>query len=141
MKSLSCVSTLCHPINCRLPGSSVLGFSRQEQWSGLPFPSPGHHPNPGIEPRSPTLQANSLPSEPPFLLNYFLVLTLGKIVMQLCLWSLLSASIFCKILFHFLFPYCSAHAIFLSKFPAKKSMRNQHSLKCILFLRAYIFFP
>ena len=40
-------------------------FSRQEDWSGLPFPLPGDLPNPGIEPRSPTLQADSLPSEPP----------------------------------------------------------------------------
>ena len=39
-------------------------FSRQEYWSGLLFPSPGDLPNPGIEPRSPTLQAESLPSEP-----------------------------------------------------------------------------
>ena len=42
-----------------------LGFSRQEYWSGLPFPSPGDLPNAGIEPRSPTLQADALPSEPP----------------------------------------------------------------------------
>ena len=41
------------------------GFSRQEHWSGEPFPSPGDLPNPGIEPRSPTLQADSLPFEPP----------------------------------------------------------------------------
>ena len=41
-----------------------MGFSRQEYWSGLPFPSPGNLPNPGIEPRSPTLQADSLLSEP-----------------------------------------------------------------------------
>ena len=41
------------------------GFSRQEYWSRLPCPSPGDLPNPGIEPRSPTLQADSLPSEPP----------------------------------------------------------------------------
>ena len=40
-------------------------FSRQEYWSGLPFPSPGDLPNPGIEPRSPTLQADTLTSEPP----------------------------------------------------------------------------
>ena len=40
-------------------------FSRQKYWSGLPFPSPGDLPNPGIEPRSPTLQANALPSELP----------------------------------------------------------------------------
>ena len=42
-----------------------VGFSRQAYWSGLPFPSPGDLPNPGIEPRSPTLQAHALPSEPP----------------------------------------------------------------------------
>ena len=42
-----------------------MGSSRQEYWSGLPFPSPGDLPNPGIEPRSPTLQADALPSEPP----------------------------------------------------------------------------
>ena len=40
-------------------------FSRQEYWKGLPFPTPGDLPNPGIEPRSPALQADSLPSEPP----------------------------------------------------------------------------
>ena len=40
-------------------------FSRQEYWSGLPFPSPEDLPNPGIEPRSPALQADTLPSEPP----------------------------------------------------------------------------
>ena len=40
-------------------------FSRQEYWSGLPFPSPGDHPDPGIEPGSPTLRADTLPSEPP----------------------------------------------------------------------------
>ena len=40
-------------------------FSRPEYWSGLPFSSPGDLPNPGIEPRSPTLQVDSLPAEPP----------------------------------------------------------------------------
>ena len=40
-------------------------FSRQEYWSGLPFPSSGDLSNPGIEPGSPTLQADALPSEPP----------------------------------------------------------------------------
>ena len=42
-----------------------MGFSRQEYWSGLPLPFPGDLPNPGIKPRSPVLQADSLPSEPP----------------------------------------------------------------------------
>ena len=40
-----------------------MGFSRQEYWSGLPFPSPGDLPNPGNEPASPALQADSLPTE------------------------------------------------------------------------------
>ena len=42
-----------------------MGSSRQGYWSGLPFPSPGHLPDPGIEPGSPALQADSLPSETP----------------------------------------------------------------------------
>ena len=42
-----------------------MGFSRQEYWSGLPFPSPGDLPNPGIKPGSPALQADALSSEPP----------------------------------------------------------------------------
>ena len=42
-----------------------MGFSRQEYWSGLPFPSPGDLPDPGIEPRSPALQADASQSEPP----------------------------------------------------------------------------
>ena len=45
--------TLCDPMDCSLPGS--MGFSRQEYWSGLPFPPPGDFPDPGIEPWSPTL--------------------------------------------------------------------------------------
>ena len=42
-----------------------IGFSRQEYWSGLPFPSPEYLPDPGIEPGSPALQADTLTSEPP----------------------------------------------------------------------------
>ena len=56
--------TLCDPMDCSLPGSSVHGLFRQEYWSGLPFPSPGDLPNPGIEPGSPVLQTDALPSEP-----------------------------------------------------------------------------
>ena len=48
-----------------LVGYSPLGFSRQEYWSGLPCPPPGDLLNPGIKPMSPTLQADSSPSEPP----------------------------------------------------------------------------
>ena len=47
-----------------------VGFSRQEYWSGLPFPSPGNLPDPGIEPGSLTLQADALTSEPPGKPNY-----------------------------------------------------------------------
>ena len=43
-----------------------MGFSRQEYWSGLPFPSPGDLPNPGTEPGSPAFQADTLISEPPW---------------------------------------------------------------------------
>ena len=45
-------------------GSSVMGFSRQEYWSRLLFPSPGDLPKPDTEPRSSALQADSLPPEP-----------------------------------------------------------------------------
>ena len=58
--------TLCDPVDCSLPGFCVhVGFFRQEYWTGLPCPSSGDLPNPGIKPRSPALQADSLPSEPP----------------------------------------------------------------------------
>ena len=50
-------------IACQAPLS--MGFSRQEYWSGLPFPPPGDLLTPGTEPRSPALQADSLPSESP----------------------------------------------------------------------------
>ena len=42
-----------------------MGFSRQEYWNGLPFPSPGYLPHPGTEAESPASQADALPSEPP----------------------------------------------------------------------------
>ena len=48
-----------------------MGFSRQEYWSGLSFPSPGDLPDPGIKPRSPTLQADALPSKLPELYMQF----------------------------------------------------------------------
>ena len=47
--------TLCDPMDCSLPGSSVHGIFQQQYWSALPFPSPGDLPEPGIEPGSPTL--------------------------------------------------------------------------------------
>ena len=60
----SCVQLFVTPwtVDHQVPLS--MEFSRQAHWTGLPFPSPGDLPNPGTEPRSPTLQADSLPSEP-----------------------------------------------------------------------------
>ena len=55
--------TLCSPVNHSPQAPLFMGFSRQECWSGLLFPSPGDLPNPGLEPGSPTLQADSLLSE------------------------------------------------------------------------------
>ena len=56
---------LCDPMDSSLhQAPPSMGFSRQEYWSGLPFPSPGNLPNPGIKPSSPTLQVDSLPAEP-----------------------------------------------------------------------------
>ena len=52
--------TLFDPLDCSPPSSLSLGFSRQAYWSGLPFPSPGDLPDPGIKLRSPALQADSL---------------------------------------------------------------------------------
>ena len=57
--------TFCDLMDCSPPDSSVHRIPQQEYWSGLPFPSPGDLPDPEIEPESPTLQADSLPSEPP----------------------------------------------------------------------------
>ena len=57
--------TLCDPIDLGHQAPLSMEFSRQEYWRGLPFPSPGDLPNPGIKPRSPAFQVDSLPSEPP----------------------------------------------------------------------------
>ena len=65
VKLLSRVRLFATPWTIAYQASLSMGFSRQEYRSGLPFPSPGDLPNPGIEPRSPTLQADALPSEPP----------------------------------------------------------------------------
>ena len=60
-KSLQSCLFLCDPMDCSLPGSSVMEFSRQEYWSGVPCTLPGGLPDPGIEPVSLALQAGSLP--------------------------------------------------------------------------------
>ena len=63
VKLLSRVQPFVTPWTVAHQAPLSMGFSRQEYWSGLPFPSPGDLPNPGIEPRSPALQADALPSE------------------------------------------------------------------------------
>ena len=69
----SCL-TLATPRTVACQALLSMGFSRQEYWSGLPFPSPGDLPDPGIESGSPALQADSLPTElrgqPWYIINY-----------------------------------------------------------------------
>ena len=65
LKLLSHVRLFATPWTVAYQAHLSMGFSRQECWSGLPFPSPGDLPDPGNEPRSPALQADALPSEPP----------------------------------------------------------------------------
>ena len=65
MKLLSRVHIFVTPWTVAYQAPPSMEFSRQEYWSGLPFPSPGDLPDPGIEPGSPALQADALPSEPP----------------------------------------------------------------------------
>ena len=65
VKLLSRVHLFATPWTVAYQAPLSMGFSRQEYWSGLPFPSPGDLPNPGIKPRAPALQRDALPSEPP----------------------------------------------------------------------------
>ena len=65
VKSLSRVRLLVTPWTAAHQVPLFMEIPRQKYWSGLPFPSPGNVPNPGIKPRSPELQADSLPPEPP----------------------------------------------------------------------------
>ena len=76
--------TLCDPMDCSPPGSSVHGILQARILEWLPFPSRGDLPNPGIKPGSPALQTNSLPSEPP-----------GK---PLCCGSLIKNCFICRFL-------------------------------------------
>ena len=64
VKLLSCARLLATPWTAAYQAPLSMGFSRQEYRSGLPFPPPGNLPDPGIEPESPALQADSLLSEP-----------------------------------------------------------------------------
>ena len=76
--TVCCVWLLSHVRLLATPRSGAhqaplsIGFSREEYWSGLPFSPPADLPNPGTEPRSPTLQAGSLPPEPPGKSNFII---------------------------------------------------------------------
>ena len=65
VKSLSRVRLFATPWTVAYQAPLSMGFSKQECWSGLPFPSPGDLPDPGIEPGSSALLADAFPSEPP----------------------------------------------------------------------------
>ena len=71
VKSFSRVRLFATPWTVAHQAPPSMGFSMQEYWSGLPFPSPGGLPDPGIEPGSPASQADALPSEPPGKLGLF----------------------------------------------------------------------
>ena len=72
VKSLSRVRLFVTPWTVACQAPPPMRFSRQDYWSGLPFPSQGDLPNPGIELGSPMLQADSLPSEPPGVLFMYI---------------------------------------------------------------------
>ena len=82
MQSLSHVRLFATPWTIAHQAPLFMGFSRQEYWSGLPFPSPGDLLNPGIKPGSPTLQADFLPSVSPGKprkdISYFQIRSLEK---------------------------------------------------------------
>ena len=65
VKAFSCVQLFVTPWTVAYQAPPSMVFSSQEYWSGLPFPSLGDLPDPGIEPGLPVLQADTLPSEPP----------------------------------------------------------------------------
>ena len=82
MKLLSRVRLFATPWTVAYQAPPSMGFSRQEYWSGLPFPSPGDLLDPGIEPRSPAFQADALTSElpgKPLLLSSHSIITSGQL--------------------------------------------------------------
>ena len=84
-----------------------MGLSRQEYWSGLPFPSPGDLPNPGIEPRSPALQTDALTSEPPgkLFFNYLHGCLIWTPIQMSDLWGLSSSFLIFSFLFFISLPF------------------------------------
>ena len=94
VKSLSRVRLFVAPWTVARQAPPPMGFSRQEYWSGLPFPSPGDLPNSGIEPGSRALQADALSSEPCKAANYIILCKLVSIVFKAAIGGLLpSASV------------------------------------------------
>ena len=65
--------TLCYSMDCTHQAPLLMGFCRQEHWSGLPFPSLGDLPNPGIKPRSPALAGGFFCAEPAGKPLYFII--------------------------------------------------------------------
>ena len=99
-QSLSCVQLFEIPWAVARQAPLCMGFSRQEYWSGLPYPSPGNLPNPRIKTRSPALQAGSLPFELPgkpifnlILMNLCIFGCTGCVLLHAGKWRLLSVAV------------------------------------------------
>ena len=97
MKFLSCVRLFAISWTVGYQALLSVEFSRQEYWNGLPFPSPRDLPDPGVKPRCPTLQADTLLSEPPG--KPLLYCTLWQVSIKICN-DLFSLAIY-QILIHF----------------------------------------
>ena len=99
LKVLVPQSCLTHwnPIDTACQAALSMGFSRQEYWSELPFLSPGDLPSPGIEPRFPALQADSLQSEPPgsptWTYTFHQIWKILAIILQISILSYVSTSL------------------------------------------------
>ena len=91
VKSLSHGQLFVTPWTVAYEAPQSMEFSRQEYWSGLPFPSPGDLPNPGIKPRSPALQADALLSEPPSFLHSLYIWII--VFYHMCLLQIFSPSL------------------------------------------------
>ena len=83
---------LCDPMDCSLRGSSVRQILQAKFWNEKPFPYPGDLPNPGVKPRSPSLQVDSLPSDPPGT-KYFFKLKWHWDILNFLFWELMCSFI------------------------------------------------
>ena len=95
VKLLSRVRLFATPWSVAYQASPSMGFSRQEYWSRLPFPSPEDLPNLGIEPRSPALEADALTSEPPGKLRRMVLLSNSSCV---CVFFMLDTLLIVKLI-------------------------------------------